>query len=118
MESLTDTNSTQEAPMETTPNSATPHYHHPDCSTRRVFNRLVRVFARLGISVRGSRVLEHRGRTSGKLHHTPVNLLSYEGQQYLVAPRGDTQWVRNVRSAAGHLVLLPGRPREHCTATE
>ncbi|HEY1445971.1 MAG TPA: deazaflavin-dependent nitroreductase, partial [Acidimicrobiales bacterium] len=64
------------------------------------------------------RVLEHRGRTSGKLHHTPVNLLTYEGRQYLVAPRGDTQWARNVRSADGHLVLILGRHREHCTATE
>jgi hypothetical protein len=114
------TETTQEAPMETTPTPIpeTPHYRRPDWFTRNVFNRLVKAFTRLGLSVWGSRVLEHRGRTSGKLHHTPVNLLTYEGQHYLVAPRGDTQWVRNVRSADGHLVLILGRHREHCTATE
>ncbi|HEX4161859.1 MAG TPA: nitroreductase/quinone reductase family protein [Acidimicrobiales bacterium] len=112
------TSTPQEAPMETNPTPTTPHYQRPDWFTRNVFNRLVKGFTRLGISVRGSRVLEHRGRTSGRLHHTPVNLLTYEGQRYLVAPRGDTQWVRNVRSADGHLVLILGRHREHCTATE
>ncbi len=79
---------------------------------------MVNGLTRLGVSVMGSRVLEHRGRTSGKLHHTPVNLLTYEGQQYLVAPRGETQWVRNVRHAGGHLVLILGRRRQLCTATE
>ena len=65
--------------MEATPSPATPHYQRPDWFTRNVFNRLVKLFTRMGISVWGSRVLEHRGRTSGKLHHTPVNLLTYEG---------------------------------------
>ena len=112
------TESNLEAPMDTTPNPATPHYQRPDWFTRNVFNRLVQLFTRLGISVWGSRVLEHRGRTSGRLHRTPVNLLTYEGRPYLVSPRGNTQWVRNVRSADGHLVLILGRHREHCTATE
>jgi F420H(2)-dependent quinone reductase len=70
------------------------------------------------VSVRGSRVLEHRGRSTGNLHHTPVNLLTVDGTQYLVAPRGETQWVRNVRHAGGHLVLILGRRRQLCTATE
>ena len=118
MSSPTDTTTPQEAPMEITPTPASPHYQRPDWFTRNVFNQLVKGFTRLGISVRGSRVLEHRGRTSGKLHHTPVNLLTYEDSRYLVAPRGDTQWVRNVRSADGHLVLILGRRRERCTATE
>jgi deazaflavin-dependent oxidoreductase (nitroreductase family) len=104
--------------MDTTPTPDTPHYQRPDWFTRNVFNRLVQVFTRLGISVWGSRVLEHRGRKSGELHRTPVNLLTYEGRQYLVSPRGNTQWVRNVRSADGHLVLILGRKREHRTATE
>ena len=105
-----------EAPMDTTP--ATPHYQRPDWFTRNVFNRMVSGLTRIGVSVMGSRVLEHRGRTSGDLHHTPVNLLTYEGQQYLVSPRGNTQWVRNVRHADGHLVLILGRRRQHCTATQ
>ena len=72
----------------------------------------------MGVSVMGSRVLEHRGRTSGKLHHVPVNLLTLEGTQYLVSPRGNTQWVRNVHHAGGHLVLILGRRRQLRTATE
>ena len=94
------------------------HYKSPDWFTRNVFNSLVKGLTRMGVSVWGSRVLEHRGRTSGKLHHVPVNLLTLEGTQYLVAPRGETQWVRNVRHAGGHLVLILGRRRQLRTATE
>jgi hypothetical protein len=72
----------------------------------------------MGVSVLGSRVLEHRGRSTGKLHHTPVNLLTIEGTEYLVSPRGETQWVRNVRHSGGRLVLILGRRRRPCTATE
>ena len=71
-----------------------------------MFNRGVAVLTRLGISVWGSRVLRVRGRTSGEWRSSPVNLLTYEGKQYLVAPRGHTQWVRNIRvSHEGELVL-------------
>ena len=94
------------------------HYKRPDWFTRNIFNTLVKGLTRMGVSVMGSRVLEHRGRTSGNLHHVPVNLLSVEGKQYLVAPRGETQWVRNVRHAGGHLVLILGRRRQLRTATE
>jgi len=112
---------TEEAPMNTNPPTDQPaaaHYKRPDWFTRNVANRLMSGLTRLGVSVRGSRVLEHRGRTTGKLHHTPVNLLTIEGTRYLVAPRGETQWVRNVRHAGGHLVLILGRRRQLCTATE
>ena len=103
-----------------TPNSAAGHYesHTPGWFTKHVFNGLVSFLMRLGLSVRGSRVLEHRGRKSGQLFHTPVNLLNIDGTDYLVAPRGETQWVRNVRAADGHLVLKLGRRRQICTATE
>jgi hypothetical protein len=90
----------------------------PDWFTRHVFNHLLNGLMRLGISVMGSRVLEHRGRISGELHHTPVNLLTLGGAQYLVAPRGETQWVRNVRNSGGHMVLILGRRRQICTAVE
>ncbi len=99
-----------------TPGAA--HYKRPDWFTRNVFNKAVMSLTRLGISVWGSRVLEHRGRSSGELHHTPVNLLTIEGTQFLVSPRGETQWVRNVRHSGGHLVLILGRRRRICTATE
>jgi deazaflavin-dependent oxidoreductase (nitroreductase family) len=103
---------------ETPSGDATAHYKRPDWFTRNVMNKVMIGLTRLGISVRGSRVLEHRGRTSGELHHVPVNLLTIDGTQYLVAPRGETQWVRNVRHADGHVVLVVGRRRQTCTAVE
>jgi deazaflavin-dependent oxidoreductase (nitroreductase family) len=65
--------------------------------TMRVMNKVVAGLTKVGISVMGSRVLSVRGRKSGEWRTTPVNLLTVEGQRYLVAPRGHTQWVRNLR---------------------
>jgi deazaflavin-dependent oxidoreductase (nitroreductase family) len=67
--------------------------------------------------VQGSRILAVRGRTSGVVRTTPVNLLTVDGHRYLVAPRGETQWVRNLR-AAGTGSLRVGRRVEVFTATE
>jgi deazaflavin-dependent oxidoreductase (nitroreductase family) len=92
-------------------------YQRPDWFTRNVFNPLVAGLTRLGISVWGSRILEVRGRKTGTPHRTPVNVLSLNGSRYLVAPRGHTQWVRNLR-VAGTGDLLVGRRREHFRATE
>ena len=100
--------------MSTTP---TRHFQEPDWFTRNVFNRAVSGMTRVGISVWGSRVLEVRGRRTGTPHRTPVNLLDLDGARYLVAPRGHTQWVRNLR-AAGEGVLIVGRRREQFRATE
>lgn len=92
-------------------------FQEPGWFTKYVFNRLVAALTRLGVSVAGSRVLEVRGRKSGEWRQTPVNLLTYEGERYLVAPRGHTQWVRNMRaSGAGRLVL--GRRTEEFSASE
>jgi deazaflavin-dependent oxidoreductase (nitroreductase family) len=93
------------------------HYQPPDWFTRNVFNRLVLALTRVGVSFWGSRILEVRGRKSGEPRRTPVNLLTLEGERYLVAPRGRTQWVRNMR-AAGEGDLLLGRRREHFHAAE
>ena len=79
------------------------HYREPDWFTRHIFNSVVKGLTRMGVSVWGSRVLEHRGRTTGALHHVPVNLLTIEGKQYLVSPRGETQWVRNVQIGRAHV---------------
>jgi deazaflavin-dependent oxidoreductase (nitroreductase family) len=92
-------------------------YVVPNWFTRNVFNRLVAAFTRLGVSVWGSRVLEVRGRKTGRPHRTPVNLLTLDGTRYLVAPRGHTQWVRNLR-VAGRGQLLLGRRREPFVASE
>jgi deazaflavin-dependent oxidoreductase (nitroreductase family) len=82
-----------------------------------LLNKTVATLTRLGISILGSRVLYVRGRKSGEWRSTPVNLLTFEGQRYLVAPRGHTQWVRNVRAAGGG-ELRVGRRAETFTATE
>lgn len=70
-----------------------------------------------GVSVRGSRVLHVQGRTSGQWHTVPVNPLTLDDTQYLVAPRGTTQWVRNLR-ASGHGRLQLGRRTTPFTVTE
>jgi deazaflavin-dependent oxidoreductase (nitroreductase family) len=92
-------------------------YVKPDPFTKHVFNRVVAGLTRAGISVWGSRILVVRGRTSGLPRSTPVNLLTHEGAPYLVAPRGHTQWVRNLR-VAGEGELKVGRRTQHFSATE
>jgi len=79
-------------------------YIRPGWFTQHVFNPVVAMLTRAGVSVWGSRELRVRGRKSGEWRATPVNLLTHEGNRYLVAPRGETQWVRNLRVAgAGEL---------------
>jgi deazaflavin-dependent oxidoreductase (nitroreductase family) len=92
-------------------------FQEPGWLTRNVFNRLVALLARLGVSMAGSRVLEVKGRKSGEWRRTPVNLLVYEGNRYLVAPRGETQWVRNMRVSGGGRLVLGSRSEEF-SATE
>lgn len=75
----------------------------------RVVNRVVAFLTRIGVSVLGSRVLRVKGRTSGQWRSTPVNLLTVDGHRYLVAPRGTTQWVKNIRVAGGGELLLGRR---------
>ena len=87
------------------------HYRAPGWFTRNVFNQLVAFLTKRGMSVLGSRVLAVKGRSSGEWRTTPVNLLSYESRRYLVAPRGETQWVRNLR-VAGTGELRLGRRAE------
>jgi deazaflavin-dependent oxidoreductase (nitroreductase family) len=99
---------------------------HTDLSTRylaaggvtdKLFNPAVAWLTRRGLSLAGSRVLEVRGRTSGEWRATPVNPLRVHGAEYLVAPRGHTHWVRNVRVAGGGR-LRKGRRVEEFTAVE
>jgi len=93
------------------------HYRRPDWFTQHLFNPIVSALTRLGLSIAGSRVLEVPGRTTGQLRRTPLNVLTLDGQRYLVAPRGNTQWARNLR-ASGSGRLLVGRRGEASTATE
>ena len=94
------------------------HYREPGHLTKRIMNPFVMLLMRAGISVWGSRILEVRGRKSGAPRRTPVNLLELDGVQYLVSPRGEGQWVRNVRADGGRLALLLGRRRDERVAEE
>ncbi len=100
-------------------NEASPiRYRKPGWFTRRILNTAVSLLTRAGVSIWGSRVLEVVGRNSGDPRRVPVNLLSLDGNQYLVSARGTGLWVRNVRAAGGRLDLLLGRTRQRWVATE
>jgi deazaflavin-dependent oxidoreductase (nitroreductase family) len=93
------------------------HYRAPSWFDRNVMNPVIAALTRLGLSFAGSRILEVPGRTSGRPRRNPVNPLTLGGLQYLVAPRGHTQWVRNLR-AAGQATLLLGARRQRFLAVE
>ena len=102
-----------------TESPATAHFgrKRPGWFTANVFNRIVAALTGRGVSVLGSRVLEVKGRSSGQPRRTPVNLLDFDGERYLVAPRGETQWARNLR-LSGEGRLLVGKRSEGFTAVE
>lgn len=85
--------------------------------TERVFNRVFGVLAGAGIGLAHNYRLTVRGRKSGREYRTPVNVLRMTGREYLVAPRGDTAWVRNVR-ANSKLRLTRGSDDATYTARE
>jgi deazaflavin-dependent oxidoreductase (nitroreductase family) len=92
---------------------AEPQAHHPPgWFTRNVFNRFVGWLARRGVSIAGSRELEVTGRKSGEPRRTPVNPLDYDGRRYLVAPRGEVQWVKNVRVNPTAKLIKGGKSEE------
>lgn len=101
--------------------SGTPRYVMPTSAFGRrmgsLFNGIVAALTKRGFSIWGSRVLYVRGRTSGQWRSNPVNVLTHDGRRYLVAPRGHTQWVRNLRVAGGG-ELRVGSKIERFTATE
>ncbi len=85
------------------------HLMKPGWFTVNVMNPMVAWATKQGFSVWGSRVLAVRGRKSGEWRRTPVNLLTVDGQQYLVAPRGHVQWTHNMRAAGGGELHLGGK---------
>jgi len=96
---------------------AQPLYHKPDWFTRNIFNPLVAGLNRLGLGVQGSQTLAVRGRKSGEMRTNPVNPFELDGQTYILAPRGTTQWVRNLRVAREGELRKGGKAR-HFHATE
>jgi deazaflavin-dependent oxidoreductase (nitroreductase family) len=77
----------------------------------RTVNRLFGFLLGFGIGLSHNYLFEVRGRKTGRVHSTPINVLEYKGKKYLVAPRGYTQWVRNAE-ASGEATLVRGAIRE------
>jgi deazaflavin-dependent oxidoreductase (nitroreductase family) len=93
-----------------------PRYEEPNRAARAA-NAVIRWLAELGISIAGTRALRVRGRNTGKPRRVVVNLLTVDGADYLVSPRGNTQWARNVR-AAGVVEVGPRWRRRGARAGE
>jgi deazaflavin-dependent oxidoreductase (nitroreductase family) len=91
-------------------NSALPTFREAS-TVETIFNRIFGFFVGLGLGFSYNYLLEVRGRKSGKLYSTPINLVELNGKSYLVAPRGRTQWVRNAE-AAGEVMLKKGSTRQ------
>ena len=94
----------------------TVRYDEPN-RTARAANGLIRWLAEMGISIAGTRALQVRGRKTGKVRGVVINVLKVDGVDYLVSPRGNTQWVRNVR-AVGVVDVGPRWRRRRLAATE
>src|SRR4249919_886940 len=90
--------------------SPAPEFRVPSAG-ERLFNRIFGFLVGLGVGFSHNYLLQVRGRKSGKLYSTPVDLLELGGKQFLVAPRGRTQWVRNAE-AAGEVTLKKGRTQQ------
>jgi len=88
----------------------TPEFRAPS-PVERLFNRIFGLFVGLGLGFPYNYLLQVRGRKSGKIYSTPINLLELRGRRLLVAPRGRTQWVRNAE-AAGEVILKKGSTRQ------
>jgi deazaflavin-dependent oxidoreductase (nitroreductase family) len=86
----------------------TTFYEKPSALTQ-LMNRTISIFASLGWTPGNTITLEVRGRKSGEPRSVVVNAIEVEGQKYLVAPRGETEWVRNARAAGGEAVIRHGK---------
>jgi hypothetical protein len=84
----------------------------------RIFNGVVHWLARRGISLFGTREIRVVGRSSGEVRSAVINVLDVDGDRYLVAPRGQAHWVRNLRAAGGAGELRIGRKVEPFHAEE
>lgn len=69
-------------------------YLRPGFFLRRIANPLASLFG-------AATTLAVRGRQSGEWKTVPVNVLELDGDRYLMAVRGETEWVRNMRAAGG-----------------
>jgi len=86
------------------------HFNQPTTFNRAI-NKLFGFLVGLGLGLPHNYLLQVRGRKSGRVYSTPVDVLSRDDKRYLVAPRGYTQWVRNA-IAVGTVSLKKGRRSE------
>jgi deazaflavin-dependent oxidoreductase (nitroreductase family) len=83
-----------------------PEFREPS-AMEKAFNRAFGLLVGLGLGLPHNYLLQVRGRKTGRIYSTPVNLLELNGKKYLVAPRGRTQWVRNAE-VTGEITLKKG----------
>jgi deazaflavin-dependent oxidoreductase (nitroreductase family) len=86
-------------------------YNRPSAFTRKM-NSLMGWLGGIGIGPKKMVQLTVRGRKSGRPRTVAVNIVEYEGQRYLVAPRGNTEWSRNAIAAGGEAVIKHGKAEE------
>ena len=79
----------------------------------RFFNNLMGSLVSFGVGPGYMRLLQVKGRKTGRIFSTPVNLIEVNGRRYLVAARGDTAWSRNAR-VSGEVTLKRGSRAERC----
>lgn len=94
----------------------TTRYDQPDLAAR-MFNGVIRRLAEIGVSISGTHILRVRGRKTGKVRSVVINLMTVDGVDYVVSPRGNTQWARNARTA-GAAELGPVWRRRQVRLTE
>jgi deazaflavin-dependent oxidoreductase (nitroreductase family) len=90
--------------------STLPAFRQPT-AIERAFNKTFGFLVGMGLGFSYNYLLQVRGRKSGKIYSTPIDLLEIDGKRFLVAPRGRAQWVRNAE-AAGEVTLKKGSKRE------
>lgn len=91
-------------------NRDTPDFRTPQ-PIERVFNKIFGVLVGLGLGLPHNYLLQVRGRKTGRVHSTPVDVLEFKGRHFVVAGRGRAQWVRNAE-AAGEVVLRKALRRQ------
>ena len=88
-------------------------YLRPPAFQRVIFNKLAML-----TGIGGAETLVVTGRKSGKPHSIPVVVPEYNGARYLVCPRGEAHWVRNLRAAGGKAVLKRRGKSENISTVE
>jgi hypothetical protein len=91
-------------------NSASPSFQRPN-SIDRMFNRAFGFLVGVGLGFSYNYLLQVRGRKSGKIYSTPIDLLEIGGKRFLVGARGHTQRSRNAE-AAGEVTLKKGKSQQ------